>query len=37
VPNTSTPGTIGTGAAPSNLPGDSTTTPGYPSTTGTQR
>lgn len=30
VPNTSTPGLIGTGAAPSGLIGDSTHHPGYP-------
>ena len=30
VPNTSTPGSIGTGASPSGLPGDSTSNPGYP-------
>lgn len=37
VPNTSTPGTIGTGASPSGLPGDSATSPGYPSgSTGTR-
>lgn len=32
VPNTSTPGSIGTGAAPSGLPGDSPTSPGFPNT-----
>jgi hypothetical protein len=37
VPNTSTPGTIGTGAAPSGLTGDSTTNPGYPAGTGSRR
>jgi hypothetical protein len=30
VPNTSTPGSIGTGASPSGLPGDSPTSPGFP-------
>lgn len=30
VPNTSTPGMIGTGATPSGLPGDSTKHPGFP-------
>lgn len=37
VPNTSTPGSIGTGASPSGLPGDSTSTPGYPGAAGGQR
>jgi hypothetical protein len=30
VPNTSTPGTIGTGASPSGLPGDDPANPGFP-------
>ena len=30
VPNTSTPGVIGTGAAPSGLPGDDPANPGFP-------
>ena len=30
VPNTSTPGIIGTGAAPSGLPGDDPAHPGFP-------
>lgn len=30
VPNTSTPGLIGTGTMPSGLPGESTHHPGYP-------
>lgn len=30
VPNTSTPGLIGTSASPSGLPGDSTHHPGFP-------
>ncbi len=34
VPNTSTPGTIGTGASPSNLPGDSQRHPGFPGRVG---
>lgn len=34
VPNTSTPGVIGTGASPSGLPGDSPTQPGYPGKVG---
>lgn len=37
VPNTSTPGSIGTGATPSGLPGDSTSNPGYPNAAGGQR
>jgi len=34
VPNTSTPGIIGTGASPSGLPGDSPTAPGFPGSVG---
>jgi hypothetical protein len=34
VPDTSTPGRIGTGAAPSGLPGDNPTNPGYPGKVG---
>jgi len=34
VPNTSTPGIIGTGASPSGLPGDSLSAPGFPSIVG---
>jgi hypothetical protein len=34
VPNTSTPGSIGTDASPSGLPGDSTSAPGYPAKVG---
>lgn len=34
VPNTSSPGTIGSGASPSGLPGDSPTSPGFPSPVG---
>ena len=34
VPNTSTPGIIGTGAAPSGLPGDSRRHPGFPGKVG---
>lgn len=34
VPNTSTPGIIGTGGTPSGMRGDSTTAPGFPATTG---
>jgi hypothetical protein len=34
VPNTATPGLIGTGAAPSGLPGDSPTHPGFPGIVG---
>jgi hypothetical protein len=34
APNTSTPGIIGTGAAPSGLPGDSTAHPGFPGRVG---
>jgi hypothetical protein len=34
VPNTSRPGTIGTGAVPSGLSGDSPTTPGFPGRVG---
>jgi hypothetical protein len=34
VPNTSTPGTIGTGAAPSGLPGDDPVHPGFPGKVG---
>lgn len=34
VPNTSRPGTIGTGAVPSGLNGDSPTTPGFPGKVG---
>ena len=34
VPNTSTPGTIGTGAAPSGLAGDNASSPGYPGKVG---
>ncbi len=34
VPNTSTPGIIGTGAMPSGLVGDSTTAPGFPAVVG---
>jgi hypothetical protein len=37
VPNTSTPGAIGTGASPSGLPGDSPTSPGYPGSAGSTR
>ncbi|RTL53711.1 MAG: hypothetical protein EKK40_03945 [Bradyrhizobiaceae bacterium] len=37
VPNTSTPGSIGTGASPSGLPGDSATSPGYPGAVGGAR
>jgi hypothetical protein len=34
VPNTSTPGRIGTGASPSGLPGDDPAHPGYPAKLG---
>ncbi|MDR3469909.1 MAG: hypothetical protein P4M07_28600 [Xanthobacteraceae bacterium] len=34
APNATVPGTIGTGASPSGLPGDSTTNPGYPGKVG---
>lgn len=34
VPNTSRPGTIGTGAVPSGLNGDSPTAPGFPGRVG---
>jgi hypothetical protein len=34
VPNTSTPGTFGTGAAPSGLPGDDPAHPGFPGKVG---
>lgn len=34
VPNTTTPGTIGTGAAPSGLPGDDPQHPGFPARVG---
>jgi len=34
APNTSTPGIIGTGAAPSGLPGDSREHPGFPGRVG---
>ena len=34
VPNTSTPGIIGTGAAPSGLPGDDPAHPGFPAKVG---
>ncbi|WP_319796846.1 hypothetical protein [Nitrobacter sp.] len=34
VPNTSRPGTIGTGAVPSGLSGDSPTAPGFPGRVG---
>jgi hypothetical protein len=34
VPNTTWPGTIGTGAVPSGLSGDSPTTPGFPGRVG---
>ena len=34
VPNTSRPGTIGTGAVPSGLSGDSPTMPGFPGKVG---
>ena len=34
VPNTSRPGTIGTGASPSGLSGDSPTAPGFPGKVG---
>jgi hypothetical protein len=34
VPNTSTPGTIGTGASPSGLPGDDPAHPGFPGKVG---
>jgi hypothetical protein len=34
VPNTSTPGSIGTGASPSGLPGDNPNAPGYPGRVG---
>ncbi|ABE62199.1 conserved hypothetical protein [Nitrobacter hamburgensis X14] len=34
VPNTSRPGTIGTGAVPSGLNGDSPTSPGFPGKVG---
>lgn len=34
APNSSTPGIIGTGAAPSGLPGDSPTAPGFPGKVG---
>jgi hypothetical protein len=34
VPNTSTPGVIGTGAAPSGLPGDDPAHPGFPGKVG---
>jgi hypothetical protein len=34
VPNTSTPGTIGTSAVPSGLPGDDPAHPGYPAKIG---
>ncbi|HVV43439.1 MAG TPA: hypothetical protein VHC94_20510 [Nitrobacter sp.] len=34
VPNTSRPGTIGTGATPSGLNGDSPTAPGFPGKVG---
>jgi hypothetical protein len=34
APNTTTPGTIGTGAAPSGLPGDDPAHPGFPGKVG---
>jgi len=34
VPNTSRPGTIGTGASPSGLAGDSSSAPGFPGPVG---
>lgn len=34
APNTTTPGTIGTGAAPSGLPGDNPSAPGFPGKVG---
>ncbi len=34
APSISTPGTIGTGAKPSGLPGDSTSAPGFPAPVG---
>ena len=34
VPNTSTPGMIGTGASPSGLPGDDPAQPGFPAKVG---
>jgi hypothetical protein len=34
VPNTSTPGRIGTGASPSGLPGDDPANPGFPARVG---
>jgi hypothetical protein len=34
APNVSTPGTIGTGAAPSGLPGDDPAHPGFPGKVG---
>jgi hypothetical protein len=34
VPNTSTPGSIGTGASPSGLPGDDPSAPGFPGKVG---
>ncbi|MFL6792611.1 MAG: hypothetical protein ACJ8EE_15745 [Bradyrhizobium sp.] len=34
APNTSTPGTIGTGASPSGLPGDDPAHPGFPGKVG---
>ena len=34
IPNTSTPGIIGTGAAPSGLPGDDPAHPGFPGKVG---
>lgn len=37
TPNTSRPGTIGTGASPSGLPGDSPTSPGFPNAVGQWR
>jgi hypothetical protein len=34
VPNTTVPGTIGTGASPSGLPGDDPANPGFPGRVG---
>jgi hypothetical protein len=34
APNSTTPGSIGTGASPSNLPGDDPTHPGFPGKVG---
>jgi hypothetical protein len=34
APSSVTPGTIGTGAAPSNLPGDNPSAPGFPGKVG---